>query len=418
MKRYFCVVIAFLLFQVKTAFSKDSCYECHLKLTDEKMRLPAEKWEKSVHRSVNVSCSDCHGGDPSINDENAMDETKGFKGSPSKRDIPEMCGRCHSDPERMKIYNIRTDQLSEYKTSQHGKLLYEKNDQKVAVCTDCHNSHDILKKNEPLSPVHKFNIPNTCAKCHADKEYMKEYGIPTDQFEKYSKSIHGAILSGKFKEKNAELAPACSDCHGIHGATPPGVSAISEVCGICHGMVADYFKRSPHSSALLEGTGPRCVDCHGYHDIEPATTEMFSFEKGICNKCHTRESPQASVIDSFFKGLSTAKSISFEIEKSLNEAKNSGRHIEELFLKFANVKNDLIKARAITHTLDAKEVFFHLTNATSMMEEIRGRIKKIEEEIKFRKKFGLIVDIILIFLISIILVLRWNLKQRRAEEVS
>jgi len=417
-KKYLCAGLIILLFQTKTAFSRNSCYECHLKLSDEKMRLPAENWRKSVHSSANVLCSDCHGGNPSIEDESAMDESKGFKGIPSRRDIPEMCGRCHSDPERMKVYNIRTDQLSEYKTSQHGRLLYEKNDQKVAVCSDCHRSHDILRKIDPSSPVHKFNIPQTCAKCHANREYMKDYGIPTDQFEKYSRSIHGMVLSGKFKEKNANLAPACSDCHGIHGAIPPEVKEISEVCGICHGIVADYFKRSPHYSALLEGMGPRCVDCHGHHDIEASSTEMFSMEKGICSKCHNKESPEASVIESFYKGLSTGQAISFEIEQSLEKIKNSGRYVEDLFLEFAKAKNDFIKARSLTHTLDPKEVFSYLTNATSIMEEIRKKIKEIEEEVKYRKKFGLTVDILLIFLVTILLGLRWHLKKEKIEEIS
>ena len=64
---------------------------------------------------------------------------------------------------------------------------------------------------------------------------MKEYGIPTDQYEKYSKSVHGVALL----QKHDLGAPACNKCHGNHGATPPGVESISKVCGTCHALNAD-----------------------------------------------------------------------------------------------------------------------------------------------------------------------------------
>ena len=51
------------------------------------------------------------------------------------------------------IPSLRTDQLSQYHTSVHGKLLREGR-YKVAVCTDCHSVHDLRPPSDPRSTVH------------------------------------------------------------------------------------------------------------------------------------------------------------------------------------------------------------------------------------------------------------------------
>ena len=48
-----------------------------------------------------------------------------FRAIKSPADIPDFCGRCHSNIEYMRHFNPspRTDQLAEYWTSGHGKQL-------------------------------------------------------------------------------------------------------------------------------------------------------------------------------------------------------------------------------------------------------------------------------------------------------
>ena len=75
----------------------------------------------------------------------------------------------------------RTDQLSEYWTSQHGKKL-KTGDLKVATCVSCHDMphgnaidtapHGIRAVKEPESPVYHTKVAQTCAKCHSDKAVM------------------------------------------------------------------------------------------------------------------------------------------------------------------------------------------------------------------------------------------------------
>jgi cytochrome c553 len=58
-------------------------------------------------------------------------------------------GPPHSNPIMMRPYNLRTDQLALYKTSQHGRLLYQKGDRNTATCVSCHGTHDIKSVNDP-----------------------------------------------------------------------------------------------------------------------------------------------------------------------------------------------------------------------------------------------------------------------------
>ena len=119
--------------------------------------------------------------------------------------------------------SLRTDQLGQYHTSVHGKRLAA-GDTKVAVCTDCHSVHDLRAPSDPRSTVNPVNVANTCARCHSDAGYMKGYSIPTDQFAKYSTSVHHEALA----VRGDLSAPTCTTCHGNHGAAPPGVDKRSE----------------------------------------------------------------------------------------------------------------------------------------------------------------------------------------------
>lgn len=97
-------------------------------------------------------------------------------------------------------------------------------------------------------------VAETCAKCHADKQRMAEYALPdgrpfpTDQFAGWSSSVHAAAM----RDRGDLSAPTCNDCHGNHGATPPGIGATSFVCGQCHGREAELFRSSAKSHAFSE----------------------------------------------------------------------------------------------------------------------------------------------------------------------
>src|SRR5512146_570818 len=153
--------------------SKNSCLDCHSELP-EPLGVAQEKFSQDIHAQKGLTCASCHGGDPTSNDsDKAMSRIAGWKGHIDHRQVPQLCGSCHSDPATMRKFNpsLRTDQLAQYHTSIHGRRL-AKGDAKVAVCTDCHSVHDIRPPSDPRSTVNQVNVAKTCSRCHADANYM------------------------------------------------------------------------------------------------------------------------------------------------------------------------------------------------------------------------------------------------------
>ena len=186
--------------------AKNSCVECHASLP-EPLGVNAQEFSLSIHAQKGLNCTSCHGGDPSSDDlEQSMSPAAGFKRNITRMQIALLCGKCHSDAAYMRTFNpsLRTDQFSQYQTSVHGKLL-AKGDTHVAVCTDCHTTHNIHPPNDPQSSVYPLNVAQTCANCHANAEYMKGYKIPTNQFSLYSSSVHHEALTDARRFKRPDL---------------------------------------------------------------------------------------------------------------------------------------------------------------------------------------------------------------------
>src|SRR5215467_4213174 len=192
------------------AQAQNTCLVCHASL-DPPLQVTEQQFSSDVHSQKGLTCASCHGGDPAKADMDAMSKAAGFRGKIERKDVPELCGRCHSDAGFIRKYNpsLRTDQLSQYKTSVHGKL-FARGDTKVAVCIDCHGVHGLRPASDSRSKVYVLNIALTCSRCHADANYMKGYGIPTDQFTKYGTSVHHDALA----VRGDLSAPTCTTCHG------------------------------------------------------------------------------------------------------------------------------------------------------------------------------------------------------------
>ncbi|MFA6956050.1 MAG: hypothetical protein WC538_09285 [Thermoanaerobaculia bacterium] len=299
-----------------------SCTKCHAnpEMFDAKAAAIVTAYAKDIHASVGLSCHDCHGGNPDpklAEDLDAM--SKDFKsnpyvGKPEHGKIPEFCARCHSDLAYMRRFQpaARTDQLQEYMTSRHGIAL-QKGDPDVATCIDCHGVHGIRAVADTESSVHPTRVADTCSRCHSDPKRMGSHrdpsgrAIPVDQYARWKRSVHAAALL----EKGDLSAPTCNDCHGNHGATPPGIEDISFTCGQCHGREATLFRASvkhtkfaEHNDLLKDspegcpachdnlGDVPirsfgECVTCHENHGvIRPTVALLGKMPETPCALCH------------------------------------------------------------------------------------------------------------------------------------
>ncbi len=396
--------LLFLLYVPTTSSAEESsnvCIDCHQKLK-RPMREPVEKWFVSVHKKAGITCVDCHGGNPT-SIKLAMEEESGFIGVPNKEDVPDLCGGCHSDIQRMRKFNIRTDQLAAYKTSVHGLKLLKDEDDNVAACVDCHNSHDVLSKNDPKSPVYRFNVPQTCDGCHGDEELMEAYDIPINQYELYKNSVHGKKL---FEEQNLRV-PTCPDCHGIHGAAPPGVKEISFVCSNCHGIIAEYYKEGPHWAAYSLKGKPHCVSCHSNHDIQKPGIEKFSGKsERDCGGCHKDYSKEFKLALSIKDKIMNAQKSVTEVEGLLVRLKNTrGGSFEtsaiENVIDKANTK--MIETIPITHSLSLKKISGKLEEVVSISTSVKENLNSKFVDLKNRK---IVLAVSWVFVLIVVYLLR------------
>ena len=338
----------------------NTCLDCHSALP-EPQGVTQEKFAQDIHAQKGLTCASCHGGDPTSMDMTvAMSKAKGWKGHIDKKQVPALCGSCHSDPNFMKQYNpgLRTDQLSQYHTSMHGKQLAAGNS-KVAVCTDCHSVHDIKPPSDQHSTVYPLNVAKTCSKCHADANYMKPFGIATNQYANYTTSVHYDALT----KGGALSAPTCVTCHGNHGATPPGVDKVQNVCATCHVFQAQMYGKSTHFKAFQDKNLPGCVVCHSNHAIHPPTDAMLDTGKqGVCMSCHKPgdkcDVARVNILSSLTKLDQTITSAN----QILHLAESSGMEVSAALGAQDQARDALTKARVTIHTYQPSLVAAEVQN--------------------------------------------------------
>lgn len=129
-----------------------------------------QEWSESVHGTAYLdgdtnapTCNDCHD----------APETAVFDAA-FHLEIPDRCGRCHSDQEMMSGYDISADVYATYLADYHGTTIAyfhaTKSDsvRYEAVCSDCHGSHAVFAPDDERSSVNAVNLTATCQKCHHD----------------------------------------------------------------------------------------------------------------------------------------------------------------------------------------------------------------------------------------------------------
>ncbi|HVS89697.1 MAG TPA: hypothetical protein VHF01_15930 [Candidatus Acidoferrum sp.] len=236
--------------------------------------------------------------------------------------------------------------MAQYKTSVHGKLL-AKGDTKVAVCTDCHSVHDLRPASDSRSKVHPLNVAQTCSRCHADAAYMKAYSIPTDQFEKYSASVHhdALVVRGDLS------APTCTTCHGNHGAAPPGVDTVQNVCSKCHVFQDQMYEKSTHRAAFQSTSLPGCVVCHNNHAITHASdAKLGAGPQAVCMQCHAPGDTCDQARVEMLNGLTRLDSSIKDADRVLGVAESSGMEVSQARLDEDQARDALTKARVTIHS--------------------------------------------------------------------
>lgn len=403
---------ALILFGAVTtvAQQKSSCIECHITL-EGKIGDPARSIKDDVHLSRGLSCNDCHGGDPTQSDKiAAKDPRKGYLGRPRMVDIPAFCGKCHNDASFMKKYNpaLRVDQEKEYATSVHGKLLKAGNE-KVATCISCHGVHGIRAVNDALASVYPLNVAETCAKCHGQAERMAEFKIPTDQYMKYKSSVHAKALY----DRQDLSAPTCNDCHGNHGAAPPGLASVANVCGQCHARQGELFQASVHKAAFDNKGLGECITCHTNHEIAAPTDAMLGTAEGsVCVSCHQQgdkgfaaAGEMRSQIDGLLQRIENSNGI-------LDRAERAGMEVSKPKFELREAIDGVTHARVLIHSSSPAEVDKVVAPATDIAAKTYQAGVDALAELNFRRK-GLVVSLFFILFLAVLVYLKLREIERR-----
>ena len=267
--------------------AKITCATCH---ADQQAAYDRSFHAKAIKAGDTkaATCVDCHGSPHELLP--ASDP----KSRVHHSNIPATCGSCHGQKFVMEPSGHSEQAFFSYQESVHGRAIAA-GSEKAAVCTDCHGVHEILAATDSKSPIFKFNVPETCGKCHASikQEFME--------------SIHGQAVA-----RGNGQSPVCTDCHGIHAIKShfdpnSSVSARNmarSTCGRCHegvrlsqefgveGRRLTTYLESYHGLASQLGAQvvANCASCHGVHNILPSSDPRSTISRvnlvKTCGQCH------------------------------------------------------------------------------------------------------------------------------------
>jgi predicted CXXCH cytochrome family protein len=413
-------------------FMRDNCALCHTDpsaqdpetlfstdpdSTGSPAHLNLEEFISDVHFRRGLSCSGCHGGDPS--DEDMADEIYDrWPEAPERHEdrswIPAFCARCHADPVAMRRFDpsLPTDQYAKYKESMHGRQLLENGDSKVAQCVSCHGVHGIRGPSSPRSSVHPQRIPYTCGRCHADAEYMASYTgrdgrrLPTNQLEEFENSVHGRALL----DRSDLGAPACNDCHGNHAAMPPEVSSVAQVCRTCHAGNGELFAGSKHKEAFERHEWPECEMCHGNHAIAKTDDSMLSeAPDALCYECHreyAKDNPEcARTARYFYTSITTVAAETESLGELVHGLAEKGLDVDPLAETVGELEDILRQSRSGIHAFDRSEFEKVARNGRQEIEKGWQLVAEAEKEYQFRRK-GLLTAVGIMVFLTIVIYLK------------
>jgi len=244
-----------------------ACRQCHSDVAD---AYSSHGVLEATPATEAPNCADCHGSHTIV----AVTDTTSRVHA---RRQPASCNTCHGSATFAEDHHLVKTRLDAYARSVHGPKT-SADGVPAATCVDCHsmsdNVHAIPGRGPADSPIHFFEVANTCGRCHADVLDHYEIGI-----------------HGRLNARGETDAPTCTTCHGEHEIVPTGApgSPVSpthvagQTCAPCHesvllnsrygveaGVVAS-FEDSYHGMKAQAGDTEvaNCASCHGVHGILP-----------------------------------------------------------------------------------------------------------------------------------------------------
>jgi predicted CXXCH cytochrome family protein len=152
-------------------------------------------------------------------------------------------------------------------------------------------------------------------------------------------------------------APTCTTCHGNHGAAPPGVGTVQNVCSNCHVFQSQLYEKSSHRAAFQKAGLPGCVVCHNKHDIShPTDVKLGGGPEAVCMQCHKAgdvcDQARVEILGSLKRLDEAIKSA----DQVLADAESSGMEVSQARLDQDQARDALTKARVSIHRFQVPPV--------------------------------------------------------------
>ncbi|MBE0558191.1 MAG: hypothetical protein IH628_13245, partial [Proteobacteria bacterium] len=142
------------------------CGACH---TDIEALHAKSLHGKAIARGDQLAphCKECHGAHDIIPVNDPRSAVAPLR-------IPYVCAKCHQEGgevQRQRV--IHQDHILEnFSESIHGEGLLRKGLIVAPTCASCHTAHSILPHTDNASSISRKRIATTCAKCHAEIEFV------------------------------------------------------------------------------------------------------------------------------------------------------------------------------------------------------------------------------------------------------
>jgi len=172
--------------------------ECHEDVIRKRAADNFQQWSDSGHSKYYVTCDACHGGDPGKKtDVEAHADMKNISDPNSSiyfKNIPETCGKCHSE------------ELDHFKNTMHYQRL--RSTTNGPSCITCHQPHTfkVLKASE---------LTVVCSVCHNPNDRIAVATVPEDakkalqkanEFKTVFLTAKGVVSDAKAKGKDVSSA--------------------------------------------------------------------------------------------------------------------------------------------------------------------------------------------------------------------
>lgn len=149
-----------------------TCGTCHRRVTETYLDSVHGKNLSAANRDV-PTCTDCHAAHRTVDPHSPM-----FRNA-----SPEMCARCHADPQIAGKYGLRAEVFDTYVADFHGTtaelFVATTPDQPLnkAVCYDCHGYHDVESVRQMGTEKVEERLLQRCQACHpqASRKFLSAW---------------------------------------------------------------------------------------------------------------------------------------------------------------------------------------------------------------------------------------------------